>query len=67
MECFTKYDHVNEALRHFRALAKLPGSTTFLYNEGEGRTSDPLSLYLRALCLEGRVNAYYTPIWLSLH
>lgn len=53
MECFTKYDHINEAVRHFRAMAKIPGSTTFLYNEGHGRESDPLSLYLRALSLEG--------------
>lgn len=53
MECFSKYDHLNEAVRHFRALAKHPGATTFLYNEGQGRETDPLSLYLRALCLEG--------------
>lgn len=55
VECFTKYGHLNEAVRHFRALAKHPGATKFLYNEGEGRETDPLSLYLRGLCLEGRV------------
>lgn len=54
VECFTKYDLLNEAVRHFRALARHPGATTFLYNEGHGRETDPLSLYLRALCLEGR-------------
>lgn len=53
VECFTKYGHLNEAVRHFRALAKHPGATKFLYNEGEGRETDPLSLYLRGLCLEG--------------
>jgi hypothetical protein len=53
VECFTKYDLLNEAVRHFRALARHPGATTFLYNEGHGRETDPLSLYLRALCLEG--------------
>jgi len=53
VECFAKYDHFNEAVRHFRALVKYPGSTIFLYNEGHGRDTDPLSLYLRGLCLEG--------------
>lgn len=53
MECFTKYDHLNEAVRHFRALARHPGATAFLCNEGHGRETDPLSLYLRGLCLEG--------------
>lgn len=54
MECFTKYDHLNEAVRHFRALARHPGATAFLFNEGHGRETDPLSLYLRGLCLEGK-------------
>ncbi|KAG0565121.1 hypothetical protein KC19_8G166500 [Ceratodon purpureus] len=54
VECFTKYDLLNEAVRHFRALAKHPGATVYLYNEGNGRETDPLSLYLRGLCLEGR-------------
>lgn len=53
MECFSKYDHFNEAVRHFRALVRNPGSTTFLFNEGHGRDTDPLSLYIRGLCLEG--------------
>ncbi|XP_024378551.1 uncharacterized protein [Physcomitrium patens] len=54
VECFSKYDHFNEAVRHFRALVRNPGSTTFLFNEGHGRDTDPLSLYIRGLCLEGR-------------
>ncbi|KAL3695612.1 hypothetical protein R1sor_009688 [Riccia sorocarpa] len=52
VECFTKYNVVNEAVRHFRALSRLPGGMKFLHDEG--RNGDPLSLYLRALCLEGR-------------
>ena len=53
VECFSKYDLMTEAVRHFRALAKHPGATVYLFNEGDGRETDPLSLYLRALCLEG--------------
>ncbi len=53
IECFTKYGLVNEAVRHFRALVRIPGSMCYLFSEGHGRESDPLSLYLRALCLEG--------------
>ncbi|KAL6839350.1 hypothetical protein ACP4OV_030847 [Aristida adscensionis] len=52
VECFTKYCMVNESIRHFRALRRIPGGTTVLYNEGN--CSDPLSLYLRSLCLDGR-------------
>ncbi len=44
---------MNEAVRHFRALVRIPGSMCYLFSEGHGRESDPLSLYLRALCLEG--------------
>lgn len=51
MECFTKYGLVNEAMRHFRALKRIPGGTKVLYHEG--KYGDPLSLYLRSLCLEG--------------
>lgn len=51
MECFTKYSMVNEAIRHFRALRRIPGGTKVLYNEGN--CGDPLSLYLRSLCLDG--------------
>jgi hypothetical protein len=47
---------VNEAVRHFRALVRIPGSMCYLFSEGHGRESDPLSLYLRALCLEGRAS-----------
>ncbi|KAK1308779.1 hypothetical protein QJS10_CPA09g01928 [Acorus calamus] len=43
---------VQEAIRHFRALKTFEGGTKVLYNEGE--FGDPLSLYLRALCREGR-------------
>ncbi|WOL00182.1 hypothetical protein Cni_G08895 [Canna indica] len=53
VECFTKYCVVKEAVRHFRALKNFPGGTSVLYNEGN--FGDPLSLYLRALCCEGRV------------
>lgn len=53
VECFTKYCVVREATRHFRALKSFEGGTTLLYNEG--KYEDPLSLYLRALCREGRV------------
>nr|CAD1844151.1 unnamed protein product [Ananas comosus var. bracteatus] len=52
VECFTKYCVVKEAIRHFRALKSIPGGTKVLYNEGN--FGDPLSLYLRALCREGR-------------
>ncbi|XP_038974791.1 uncharacterized protein LOC120106019 [Phoenix dactylifera] len=52
VECFTKYCVVKEAIRHFRALKNFPGGTKVLYNEGN--FGDPLSLYLRALCREGR-------------
>lgn len=51
VECFTKYGLVNEAMRHFRALKRIPGGTKVLYHEG--KYGDPLSLYLRSLCLEG--------------
>ncbi|KAK7278256.1 hypothetical protein RJT34_23282 [Clitoria ternatea] len=53
VECFTKYCVVREAIRHFRALNKFEGGTKVLYNEGND--GDPLSLYLRALCREGRI------------
>ncbi|KMZ72781.1 putative Pentatricopeptide repeat-containing protein [Zostera marina] len=53
VECFTKYCVVNEAIRHFRALKTYPGGTKLLHNEGN--FDDPLSLYLRALCREGRI------------
>ncbi|MQL81271.1 hypothetical protein Taro_013746 [Colocasia esculenta] len=52
VECFTKYCVVREAIRHFRALKNFEGGTKVLYNEGN--FGDPLSLYLRALCREGR-------------
>ncbi|KAK1260397.1 hypothetical protein QJS04_geneDACA002266 [Acorus gramineus] len=52
VECFTKYCVTKEAIRHFRALKTFEGGTKVLYNEGE--FGDPLSLYLRALCREGR-------------
>ncbi|KAG6555175.1 hypothetical protein Mapa_003214 [Marchantia paleacea] len=52
IECFTKYNVANEAVRHFRALSRLPGGLKYLHNEGSN--GDPLSLYLRSLCLEGR-------------
>ncbi|KAL0912781.1 hypothetical protein M5K25_016184 [Dendrobium thyrsiflorum] len=53
VECFTKYCVVREAIRHFRALKNFLGGTKVLYNEGNH--GDPLSLYLRALCREGRI------------
>ncbi|KAJ1693952.1 hypothetical protein LUZ63_010650 [Rhynchospora breviuscula] len=53
VECYTKYSLVNEAMRHFRALKRIPGGINVLYNEGN--FGDPLSLYLRSLCLEGRI------------
>ncbi|KAM0949409.1 putative transcription regulator SAP family [Dioscorea sansibarensis] len=53
VECFTKYCVVKEAIRHFRALKNFLGGTTVLHNEGN--FGDPLSLYLRALCREGRI------------
>ncbi|KAM5561785.1 hypothetical protein ABKV19_022400 [Rosa sericea] len=53
IECFTKYCVVREAIRHFRALKFFEGGTKVLHNEGN--FGDPLSLYLRALCREGRV------------
>ncbi|KAL8170806.1 hypothetical protein V2J09_022610 [Rumex salicifolius] len=53
VECFTKYCVVREAIRHFRALKNIEGGTKVLHNEGD--FGDPLSLYLRALCREGRI------------
>ncbi|KAL1552104.1 hypothetical protein AAHA92_12945 [Salvia divinorum] len=53
VECFTKYCVTREAIRHFRALKRFEGGTTLLHYEGQ--YGDPLSLYLRALCREGRV------------
>ncbi|GMH11396.1 hypothetical protein Nepgr_013237 [Nepenthes gracilis] len=53
VECFTKYCVVTEAIRHFRALKNFEGGTTVLHNDG--KFGDPLSLYLRALCREGRI------------
>ncbi|OIW07179.1 hypothetical protein TanjilG_10152 [Lupinus angustifolius] len=53
VECFTKYCVVREAIRHFRALKNFEGGTKVLHNEGN--YGDPLSLYLRALCREGRI------------
>ncbi|KAJ4968077.1 hypothetical protein NE237_014778 [Protea cynaroides] len=53
VECFTKYCVVREAIRHFRALKNFEGGTKILHNEGN--FGDPLSLYLRALCREGRI------------
>ncbi|KAG8380390.1 hypothetical protein BUALT_Bualt06G0010400 [Buddleja alternifolia] len=53
VECFTKYCVVREAIRHFRALKNFEGGTKLLHNEGQ--YGDPLSLYLRALCREGRI------------
>ncbi|KAH0456675.1 hypothetical protein IEQ34_014582 [Dendrobium chrysotoxum] len=53
VECFTKYCVVREAIRHFRALKSFLGGTKVLYNDGNH--GDPLSLYLRALCREGRI------------
>ncbi|XP_061342614.1 uncharacterized protein LOC133288811 isoform X1 [Gastrolobium bilobum] len=53
VECFTKYCVVREAIRHFLALTKFEGGIKVLHNEGN--YGDPLSLYLRALCREGRI------------
>ncbi|KAJ7978206.1 Pentatricopeptide repeat-containing protein [Quillaja saponaria] len=53
VECFTKYCVVREAIRHFRALKNFEGGTKILHHEGN--FGDPLSLYLRALCREGRI------------
>ncbi|WOH12489.1 hypothetical protein DCAR_0831993 [Daucus carota subsp. sativus] len=53
VECFTKYCVVGEAIRHFRGLKTFEGGTKVLHHEG--RHGDPLSLYLRALCGEGRI------------
>ncbi|KAK2994969.1 hypothetical protein RJ640_017430 [Escallonia rubra] len=53
VECFTKYCVVREAIRHFRALKNYTGGTVVLHSEG--KHGDPLSLYLRALCREGRI------------
>ncbi|CAA0814500.1 plastid transcriptionally active 3 [Striga hermonthica] len=53
VECFTKYCVTREAIRHFRALKRYEGGTIVLYNKGQD--GDPLSLYLRALCREGRI------------
>ncbi|XP_051120048.1 uncharacterized protein LOC127243873 [Andrographis paniculata] len=53
VECFTKYCVTREAIRHFRALKNNEGGTRILHNEGQ--YGDPLSLYLRALCREGRI------------
>ncbi|KAG9138904.1 hypothetical protein Leryth_007532 [Lithospermum erythrorhizon] len=53
VECFTKYCVVKEAIRHFRALKNFEGGMKVLHNEGNH--GDPLSLYLRALCREGRI------------
>uniref|UniRef100_A0A7N0VIU6 SAP domain-containing protein n=3 Tax=Kalanchoe fedtschenkoi TaxID=63787 RepID=A0A7N0VIU6_KALFE len=53
VECFTKYCVVKEAIRHFRALKNFEGGTVILHSEG--KFGDPLSLYLRALCREGRI------------
>lgn len=53
VECFTKYCVIPEAIRHFRALKNFEGGTKVLHLEGN--FGDPLSLYLRALCREGRI------------
>ncbi|RHN80587.1 putative transcription regulator SAP family [Medicago truncatula] len=53
VECFTKYCVVREAIRHFRALKNFEGGTKILHMDGNH--GDPLSLYLRALCREGRI------------
>ncbi|PIN09022.1 hypothetical protein CDL12_18397 [Handroanthus impetiginosus] len=53
VECFTKYCVTKEAIRHFRALKNFDGGTKVLHNVGQ--YGDPLSLYLRALCREGRI------------
>ncbi|XP_073031476.1 uncharacterized protein [Primulina eburnea] len=53
VECFTKYCVINEAIRHFRALKNFEGGTNFLHYKGQ--YGDPLALYLRALCREGKI------------
>ncbi|KAF6141154.1 hypothetical protein GIB67_006599 [Kingdonia uniflora] len=53
VECFTKYCVTREASRHFRALKQFESGTKLLHNSGD--FGDPLSLYLRALCREGRI------------
>ncbi|KNA04151.1 hypothetical protein SOVF_202260 [Spinacia oleracea] len=53
VECFTKYCVIREAIRHFRALKNFEGGTRLLHSQGN--FGDPLSLYLRALCREGRI------------
>lgn len=53
VECFTKYCAIREAIRHFRALKTYEGGTKVLHNDGN--YGDPLSLYLRALCRDGRI------------
>ncbi|XP_065853128.1 uncharacterized protein [Euphorbia lathyris] len=53
VECFTKYCVVREAIRHFRGLRNFEGGMKVLHCEG--KFGDPLSLYLRALCREGRI------------
>jgi hypothetical protein len=51
---------VNESIRHFRALRRIPGGTKVLYNEGN--CGDPLSLYLRSLCLDGELQPFYISV-----
>ncbi|KAJ8432033.1 hypothetical protein Cgig2_026736 [Carnegiea gigantea] len=53
VECFTKYCAIREAIRHFRALKTYEGGTKVLHNDGN--YGDPLSLYLRALCRDGKI------------
>ncbi|KAL8557706.1 hypothetical protein ACS0TY_004978 [Phlomoides rotata] len=53
VECFTKYCVTREAIRHFRGLKNYEGGTKILHHDGQH--GDPLSLYLRALCREGRI------------
>ncbi|CAN0903311.1 hypothetical protein LINGRAHAP2_LOCUS22489 [Linum grandiflorum] len=53
VECFTKYSVIREAIRHFRALKNFDGGMNLLHCEGN--FGDPLALYLRALCREGRI------------
>eukprot|EP00252_Welwitschia_mirabilis_P020013 TRINITY_DN479_c0_g1_i1.p1 TRINITY_DN479_c0_g1~~TRINITY_DN479_c0_g1_i1.p1 ORF type:complete len:885 (+),score=198.68 TRINITY_DN479_c0_g1_i1:192-2846(+) len=52
VECLTKYCITSEAMRHFRALSTYPNGMELLHNDG--KHGDPLSLYLRMLCLDGR-------------
>ncbi|XP_024542447.1 uncharacterized protein LOC9632763 isoform X1 [Selaginella moellendorffii] len=54
VECYVKFNFMDEAMRHFRALTKLfPGSLHVLHCDG--KHGDPLSLLIRSLCLEGRI------------